>query len=153
MSNIRVVVYDVPGGPLLEARRYYFRNDSEQPPVAETQPHFVAKFRPAQQFSFFRFNLEDLQDIEPPIVETNPHFVASFKPVVFTSFRFNIPEHYFSSPHIVSTLDLQLPINAVLMGQQLFAEDKPNAFAPGKVGRLSKNAPSFTTTTTKKGYD
>ena len=54
---------------------------------------------------------------------------------------------------ITSTNTIQLPINAVLMGQQLFAEEKPNAFGPGKVGRLSKNAPSFTVTTTKKGYD
>lgn len=152
MSSVQVVVYDVVGGPLLEARSYYFRNDSEQPPVVETNVHFLAKFTPAK-LSFFRFNLEDLQDIEPAIVETNPHFVASFKPAVFTSFRFNGFENLFSSAHVVSTVDLQLPINAVLIGQQLFAEEKPNAFGPGKVGRLSKNAPSFTVTTTKKGYD
>lgn len=153
MSSIQVIVYDIWRGPILEAKSYYYvRNDSEQPPVSETnvhflakftpvklnvpirlrlypdnQPpvvetnvHFIAKFKPAQQFSFYKFNLIDNESIEPPFIETNRHFIASFTPVVYKRFAFNAFENDLSSGHIASTQDIPLPVNCVLIGQQVY---------------------------------
>jgi hypothetical protein len=51
-----------------------------------------------------------------------------------------------------------LPINCVLMGEQLFSDEKKGYEADptkkaGWVQQLSTKPPSFTVTTSKKGYD
>lgn len=71
----------------------------------------------------------------------------------------------FQTSGVTSTLSLPLPINCVLIGQQLYRKvGRTLELVPGKAGqrvrmssaasgRISSDAPSFTVKSNAKGYD
>jgi hypothetical protein len=72
-ATIQLVLYEVPL-PDLVASALYRSWDQSQPPVAETNVHFIGRFLPVKYTSF----LYNSWDVEPPVVETNPHTIGWF---------------------------------------------------------------------------
>lgn len=101
------------------------------------------------------------EELTPPFVQSIAQERTRDNPYYrYGHFTWSIPE-----PLVTSTLFLQLPINCVMAGQQTY-KDRYRTFElndpkqraeikakSSQVGRLSGEAPSFKTTTGKKGYD
>ena len=82
--------------PTQRYARFLYNNWSEQPPVAEDNQHFLARFRPAQQYAHvqykaFRYNFNgcDISGPLGPQPDSNTHFVPPFTAVKTTRFAFN----------------------------------------------------------------